>query len=493
MAKRRTIDFLSTSTGRGQSLNSVSTELINCYVQDDGSDSKTRKAIYGIPGTTELVDFSSEGAASTDKIRGLYYTSTGRLFSVVGGHLYEINAGGNASLVATLSVSSAPISMVDNGTYLLIADGISLYRLKLDTLVIDTCSIDFHNPTKVVWYNQRFFVSNLDGVDKLKRNRVYYSGIGADAPLTWEALGYISAESSADQVLSIKVAQGELWVFGPRSYEVHTKSTNPEEPVSFVAGSATEVGCGAVESVASINGKCFWLGASNAGSDQVFVSNGYSVQKISNSSIEWQISQIESASDCISFAYSQLGHEFYVLQFVKGNKTLVYDTTTGSWHQRSTRNPITGAIDAWHVLYAATAFGKVYVGCTRDPNLLELDPDSYSEYDGREIVRFYQCKVIWNNMNDLFHHSLAIDAETGVGTQAGQGSSPTLMMSFSDDAGHTWSSEVTTSMGLIGQYKAFAEFRRLGRSRERVYRISISDPVKFVLLGASLEVEEGTR
>lgn len=493
MGKRSTIDFIATSTGLGQSVDSLSNRVVNCYLQLDGDDAKERKTLYGIPGTETLVDLTTVGATSTDTCRGLYYTSTNRLFSVYAGKLYEIYAGNTATLRATLSIASGPVSIADNGTYMLIADGLSLYRYKLSDNTIATCTLDFNNPSKVVWYNQRFFVSNKDNVNKEKRNYVYYSGLGDDAPLTWEALGFIAAESSADEIVNIKVAQGELWLFGPRSYEVQTKSTNPNEPITFVAGSATEVGCGATESVASINGRCFWLGSSNAGSNQVFVSNGYSIQKISTYAIEWQLSQIADTSDCIGYAYSQLGHEFYVLQFITGNLTLVYDTATGSWHTRSSRNTSTGAFDRWHVLFAVTAFNRVYVGCLRAPKLLKLDPNVYTEYDGREIVRLYQGKVIWKNLNDIFHQVLTINMETGVGKQNGQGYNPLMMMQFSDDGGLTWSSEQYTSIGLIGQYNAVAEYRRLGRSRERVYKLSVSDPVKFVLLGAAIEVEEGLR
>lgn len=493
MAKKSSIDFIATSTGTGQSVDSLSNRMVNCYLQLDGDDAKQRKALYGIPGTTTLANFADVGALDTETIRGLYYTSTNRLFSIFGGKLYEIYAGNQIIFRAALSVASGPVSIADNGTYMLLADGLSLYRYKLSDNTVATCTVDFNNPSKVVWYNQRFFVSNKDGINKEKRNYVYYSGLGDDAPLTWEALGFIAAESSADEVINIKVAQGELWLFGPRSYEVHTKSTNPNEPITFVAGSATEVGCGATESVASINGRCFWLGSSNAGSDQVFVSNGYSVQKISTYAIEWQISQISDTSDCIGFTYSQLGHEFYVLQFISGNLTLVFDTTTGSWHTRSTRNPITGAFDKWSILFAATAFNKVYVGCLRKPQLLYLNPNAYTEFDGREIVRLYQGKVIWKDLMDIFHHTLTVNMETGVGKQTGQGQNPLMMMQFSDDGGRTWSSEMYTSLGLIGQYNAVAEYRRLGRSRERVYRISVSDPVKFVVLGASIEIEESTR
>jgi hypothetical protein len=64
-------------------------------------------------------------------------------------------------------------------------------------------------------------------------------------------------------------------------------------------------------------------------------------------------------------------------------------------------------------------------------------------------------------------------------------------MQYSDDGGHTWSSERWTSLGNIGKYRTRAMWRRLGRSRERVYRVLVSDPVKVVMIGAKLDYSIG--
>jgi hypothetical protein len=65
------------------------------------------------------------------------------------------------------------------------------------------------------------------------------------------------------------------------------------------------------------------------------------------------------------------------------------------------------------------------------------------------------------------------------------------MLRYSNDGSHTWSNERMASMGKIGHTKHRAVFRQLGQSRDRVYEVSISDPVKTVLLGAELDIEVG--
>jgi len=68
---------------------------------------------------------------------------------------------------------------------------------------------------------------------------------------------------------------------------------------------------------------------------------------------------------------------------------------------------------------------------------------------------------------------------------------PQAMLDWSDDGGHTWSNEHWASIGVIGDYTARAIWRRLGRSRNRIYRVSITDAVKRVIMGADLEAEVG--
>ena len=128
-----------------------------------------------------------------------------------------------------------------------------------------------------------------------------------------------------------------------------------------------------------------------------------------------------------------------------------------------------------------------------------------------------------NNLNRTAQHSLQLDAETGVGlnlypaydaeqlkteagliltTEAGEqlvttayleapGYNPQAMLRWSDDGGHTWSSEHWASMGKIGQYGFRTFWRRLGMTdkiRDRVYEVSGTDPVKVAIIGAELHI-----
>jgi len=72
---------------------------------------------------------------------------------------------------------------------------------------------------------------------------------------------------------------------------------------------------------------------------------------------------------------------------------------------------------------------------------------------------------------------------------AAPGYNPEVMLRWSDDGGHTWSNEHWSPVGKIGEYYKRVFFRRLGMTmkiRDRVYELSMTDPVKIAIMGAQL-------
>jgi hypothetical protein len=61
---------------------------------------------------------------------------------------------------------------------------------------------------------------------------------------------------------------------------------------------------------------------------------------------------------------------------------------------------------------------------------------------------------------------------------------PLVLLRWSDDGGHTWSNYYEQGLGLTGNYLKRAIWRRLGRSRNRIYEISCDDPVALRIVDA---------
>lgn len=64
---------------------------------------------------------------------------------------------------------------------------------------------------------------------------------------------------------------------------------------------------------------------------------------------------------------------------------------------------------------------------------------------------------------------------------------PQVMLRFSDDGGHSWSNEYICGAGMAGEWKRRVEFRRLGRSRDRIYEVRMTDPITWRLVDAYLD------
>lgn len=458
---------------------------VNLYPEVvDSKDTKSDYVLVGTPGSTTFKTLPKSNC------KGLYWTSTERLFAVYGNTLYEVDSDGTTNVRGTLTTTNKNSYMVDNGTYLLVVASNSMYSLKLSDNTWANVTLPFSNPKQIVYVNGRAVCSN-------ESNQFFWSDLGDEGIINWDALSFASAEGSADNIIAISNTDGNLWLFGPRSYEVWRSTTNPDLPFARMGGSFTDIGCGADQSPQSISGQVFWLGSSKAGRNQVFMGQGSQAIRISNHAIEYQLDQISESTagttaDARCFCYQQAGHTFYVMNFISGDQTWVYDVTTKQWHERTTRDPNLNTEKRWAPIFATFAHDKVLVGNYDGPEIIELKMDVYSDYNGAPIIRERTSPVYWQENKLMFYRSFQLDMETGIGLPTGQGSDPEVSLAWSDDGGYTWSSEYTRTAGRQGKYLNRVFWRMLGRSRERVFRVRISDPVKVVLIGANVVAEKGT-
>jgi hypothetical protein len=193
----------------------------------------------------------------------------------------------------------------------------------------------------------------------------------------------------------------------------------------------------------------------------------------------------------LAYTYQQEGHSFYVLIFPTANATWVYDVSTQMWHERA--GFVNGAFTRHRSNCQCNFEGNTVVGDFETGNIYTFDLDIYADNSQpQKWLRSWRALAPGqNNLKRTSHHSLQLDAETGVGLVVGQGSQPEAMLRWSDDGGHTWSNEHWQLMGAIGQYGYRTIWRRLGMTlklRDRVYEVSGTDPVKIAIMGAELYV-----
>lgn len=452
----------------------------------------------------------------TGPIRGLWAHQTrGQDFYVVSGfEVYKLT-GLDATPIKLGDVTgTGPVSIADNGTQIFFAcnPDAFIYDESNDTFTQIT-DPDFPGAA-TVGYLDGYFVFNEPNSQKIWVTQLY-DGFQVDP------LDFASAEGSPDGVVGLIVDHRECWVFGTDSTEVWYNAGGQDFPLAPIQGAFNEIGCVAPHSIAKMDNTVFWLGADARGQGMIFRAVGYTAQRISTHSIEWQIQNYKNMSDAVAYTYQQDGHSFYVISFPEADETWVFDASTGAWHQRSsyTARAVTeGAfnIDAFdqNAFYGISFInpasssgrfsrhrsncqcnfqGNIVVGDYDNGNIYTFDLDVYED-NGVAQRWLRSWRALPTGRNDLkrtAHHSLQLECETGVGTVDGIGADPQAVLRWSDDGGHTWSNEHWASMGRIGATGTRAIWRRLGMTlklRDRVYEVSGSDPVRLYITGAELVV-----
>ena len=485
-----------TDTYLHRSENVSACRTFNFYVEQVPADKgKVQSVLIGTPGIKLFCDVGANIDAIT---RGMYYTSGGELIVAIGTKIYQVLADGTATDLMDIAAGSSRVSMVDNGWWLTIVDGASMWCMKLtDKSDIRAIDCQTFTPIKVAYLGKRIVL--IDGTEDYR-----WSDIGDDGSLTFDPLNVDSADSFADPIISCAVVRNELWLFGPRSYEVRRLTQDATYPFQIIGGSAGEIGCGAADSVATIGESVFWLGSSSEGQNVIFQSQGYSAVRISNHAIEYLLGTLRNTSDAFGWTYQMEGHQFYILTFEQGDRTLCYDATNGTWTERGSRDPLKNQMHKWRPKFASYTSSGILLGSSEGPYILKLDLDYYEEFDGRSadgtpadpddsttfntipIQRIHQSPHYWDALGVVSIDEFDLDISAGAGLQSGQGSDPQVMMQLSKDGGHTYGSEHWRSFGAIGDYAKRVAWRMLGRARSLVIRITIADPVKVIISGGRL-------
>ena len=460
-----------------RSVNAADNRMINLFPELIPEGGKDPAFLQRAPGLRSLV------ALGVGPVRGLW-TFGNYGYAVSGNTLYKINDQWVATAKGTVA-GTGPVSMVDNGTQLFIAAGATGYIYNANTDVFaQITDPDFPGAT-TVGFLDGYFVFNEPNSQKFWVTALL-DGTSVDP------LDFASAEGSPDDLVSLIVDHREVWLFGQTSVEVWYNAGLPDFPLARIQGAFNEIGCAAPFSVAKLDNGVFWLGADARGKGIVYRSNGYNGTRISTHSVEWQIQQYSDISDATAYTYQQDGHSFYVLNFPSADITWVYDVATQAWHQRAgwLNNAFTR-----HRGNNQMAFnGEIVIGDYLTGGLYAYDSTVYSEAGSvQKWLRSWRALPTGtNNLKRTTQHSLQLDCETGVGLDGvGQGVDPQVMLRWSDDGGHTWSSEHWKSMGRIGRTGTRVFWRRLGMTlklRDRVYEVSGTDPVSITITGAELIV-----
>jgi len=500
-------------------------ECINFYPEIDPTKQPGSRGIVALYPTPGLVTEIELPAAA--EVRGMRALS-GLQYAIVvcGNVVYRINQGLAYTQVGTLTTSSGPVSITDNvmtsqGLTAYIVDGVNRYYYVVATNTFVTLSASDGD-----WVG----ATVVDTVD----NYIAYNEPGTQnwavtdlgSPLSTTGL-YGAKDGSPDTLVALIVDHRQVYLLGEVTSEVwiDVGSQIPglvTFPFQRISGASSQNGIGAAFSIARFAETFMFLSRDTLGTATIGMMKGYEYQRVSTHAVENSLVGYD-VSDARAWAFQIEGHEFYVISFPQIDLTWVYDLATQQWFKWLYWNAPASVYERHRAQCGIAFANKNLVGDYENGKIYSLDFDTYTDA-GNPIRRLRRAPHLTTDLQRQFFEEFQIQFQPGVGltgtmglptiyltvetneyliTEAGdfliadqttpivQGSDPQAMLRWSNDGGSTWSNEHWTTIGKIGSYQNRAIWRRLGWSRDRIFEVAISDPVKAVIISANLKASAG--
>jgi hypothetical protein len=314
--------------------------------------------------------------------------------------------------------------------------------------------------------------------------------------LSTQAL-YGTSDGSSDLLVTLIADRRQVYLMGETTTEVWTDVGNviagiTTFPFQRVPGTFSQTGCGAKYSVARFADSFVIVAKDTRGNSTIEMMQGYAWVKISTHAVEQSLLN-EVVSDAVAYTYQIEGHEMYVVTFPSVGEyglTWVYDLSTKSWHKWLSWDSA-NAVYKRHRSNCGAYFNNMYiVGDYENGKLYSLENELYTD-NGATIRRLRRAKHLTTDLQRQYFEEFQIQFQPGVGLNVGQGQDPQAMLRWSNDGGSTWSNEHWVTIGKIGQYLNRAIWRRLGWSRDRIFEVVLTDPIKAVIVSANLKASAG--
>lgn len=394
---------------------------------------------------------------------------------------------------------------------------------------------------ETITYLDNYYICNERGSD-----RFWVSDL--TTPLSWTATSFARAEGQSDPIVRVFSVRNELWLFGKNTIEIWTNSGNIDFPFEPIPNAVFEFGLAAAFSVTHIGGQILMLSKEKSGYSRVMSFDGFNPSVISNTGIEYIINNnfneagaepqvLINGFNVIGMSYIHSGHSFYILNFPSslsnlvideelypgstldsteyssgapgletygGGRGFVVDMLTKTWHTRRcfdkelydlgqkqftawTYDNITFANNT-HIIFPSSEYrGDLNQVCILRYGIYQ---DFYEEgvYDGIPIPRIVNTPYFVDKRSRIFWLSLELDIEHPLISTTELREYPQVTLYYSNNLGASW---VNAGTNLVsGLELNRIRWRRLGKSRDRLYSIYTDSNSKFVILGIYAEIDK---
>jgi hypothetical protein len=459
--------------GQGRSKAAGLQGLVNLYGENVQAEGRTQLALYATPGRKA---FATIGGGA---VRGQINTGS-RAYAVIGTQLYLVNSDGTSSALGGIE-GSAQVDMAYNGQQITIVAELKSYTYDVIGLTLaEIPDGDFVQASSCAALAS-YSIFARKGTGQF----AWSSLLDATA---YDPLDFATAESEPDNLLAVRRRGNELCLGGSNSTEFWGLTGDSNAPFARVSTAAATIGWISRDSGCLVDNGLVWAGQDGlAGGRGVYRAEGYIPKKISTPQVDLLLEATNDPTELRAFAYQKAGHQFYVLTHPQ-EWTIAWDILTGQWSYRRTGDYTMGAepTGGWNAVTFALNGSKQIVG-SDDGNLYELDHATLTDA-GSTLAREVTFPTL--SFGGAFQSvdRFEVEIERGVGLVSGQGSAPLMMLSYSKNAGATWSAPRTASMGAMGQNSVRVFWTRCGRAKDFTPKLRVTDPVKTVIVSAFADV-----
>lgn len=458
--------------------------------------------IYSEQATYIVASIGGSGA-----VTGLTVDANG-VYTVVPGTPSQTTTSGNGTgLTLTLTFGTGTGG---TGTYVVSASqtvaSTTIYALNFSTMPLNDGPFTGADVVDIV---DNYFVYNRPNTQQWGASNIL-------SPIS-SALAFSSKDGAPDDLVSLIVDHREVYLLGEASSEVWVDSGLFPFAFQRIPGTSTQHGIAAKFSVARVGNSFAYVSKNIRGQGEIMMMNGYVPTRISTHAVEQTLVN-QVISDARAWTYQLEGHEVYVVSFPTIDLTWAYDISTGMWHKWLWVDD--NNVYHRHRGNCHASFQNLnIVGDWENGQIYQLNQNEYTD-SGQEIRRLRRAPHLISDYQRQFFSELQIHFQPGVGLSGNTtksdainnavagtaiaglavagvsslittGANPQAMLRWSDDGGSTWSNEHWCSIGVQGAYKNRAIWRRLGQSRDRIYEVVVTDPIKAVITAANLKAEAG--
>lgn len=385
--------------------------------------------------------------------------------------------------VGRLYTNYGRVSIRDNGPggYAVIVDGANGYFYNIATQVLTRITDPNFLGATTVSFIDGWWIFNQPGTQNFYTTVPQYT-------TTLDPTYYALKDAATDKLVGVIENKEQLWLLGADTTEIWYNAGGQFFPFQRLVSTMLQIGCAAPHSACRYyldDSGLIWLAKSERGSYVVVQTKGFTAEVVSTPAVQNAISKYPYIADATGDVYTEDTHEFYVLTFPTMNKTWVYDLSTKLWHERGSFDPSAGLYN--QVRYGGIlAFQNMVLGGDyQNGQIYRITRAAFTDA-GWPLRASRRTPHIWDQTKRgrIFYNSLQVEFSPGVGDPTT--TDPQAMLRMSNDGGTTWGNELTASIGGMGMYLNRAVWRRLGQARDRVFEVSVIDPVNRDIVGASL-------